>query len=723
MRHLKLQTQMLLSVGFLIFVAFGISTAVHIRDLTQNYFAVLELRAEALAQNLVNEMIDMYTDVPYDPDMLLNLQGRCEQLYTYNNEKHITHIAVISSENIIKTHNDKGAIEQPLDAELQASLKREQQEQRRAQITVLIGTTYHTLVPVYGTVEDMYLGAVDIGFPKHIVDEKVRESILHSAVLFAGFLLLSFFTVSLLIHFQITTPVRRLITVSQQLAEGGLVKTIYTTGRGDEIAVLGTAFSRIARYVQHIAEVASSIASGILNKEVQVRSAHDVLGNAVREMLQYLKHVADVATKVAEGDLTALVQVRSQNDAFGQVIRTMTEGLRTLIIQIRNSADQIAETGVLISSLTEQDIGLAERVYSVTEHMMATMQDIGVSVEEVAHNMATLSSSVQETSDSVLMITGSVTHIATNASELTKRSHDTIGVMEGAMESLGSVVKSTDISEKLSQETIQDALDGQQAFEHVMSSMTLIQETINTAVGAITGFEQRSQAIDTILNTIRGIAEQTGLLALNASIIAAQAGEHGRGFAVVADEIKTLAQGVDTSTKDITEILHTLQKETHTVVETIHQGASSVQQGMERTHQAQENLQKIIASARRSSSVVSEIAEALRAVMITSRDVVAAMEEVNAMTDDFTLAANDQETSTEMINNAVTRINRMASSIQKATDKQLSGVRQMLDAANDVTTLINQNLDSSHQIARTTEVLASQADLLVRSVDRFKLGV
>ena len=238
----------------------------------------------------------------------------------------------------------------------------------------------------------------------------------------------------------------------------------------------------------------------------------------------------------------------------------------------------------------------------------------------------------------------------------------------------------------------------------------------------MSSFTKRSGDIDTVLDVIRDITEQTTLLALNAAIIAAQAGEHGRGFAVVADEIKTLAEGVNVSTKDIAGIVSALQKDTKTVVETIHEGAANVKQGMERTKIAQETLQKFISSAERSSSVVTDIDDALHTVMLTSREVVTAMEEVGAMTEDFSLAAKDQEMSTEQITQTILSVKTLSSDILQETALQLDGIQQIRDTMDSITALAGQSLESSQKVTETTEELSGQARALWNSVERFKLN-
>lgn len=717
MGRINLHVALFGPIAILVCLALAIGSLNARSSLRQHAAESLEWRSRALAEQAAAEIAAFLADGSFSQEEAQALVERCERAYAEHAERGIVHVAFLEADGRIAAHSDADAV----DTVFENPLLLEQVE-AQARTTLRDGDTYHTLVPVAAAPGAPAPGSVDVGFSRPAVLAAGAFPWAHFLGMAVALLALTAITTWGVVRGLVIRPLRDLTALSRELAEGRTTPQRRVDAMpGTEMTDLQTSLHGVADYLRTLNEAALLLARGQLSVPIPAQSPHDDLGQTLQKIQRYLSEAADLATHLSTGDLRETPPTPPQDDEFGQALQSMHTGLRDLVAAVQDSVKAMTETGMTIFDLTEQNIQLAERVHTVTENMMSTMQAMGGSVENVARNMNSLSESVQDTSDSVLMITASITHIAGNASDLTKGSHQTIEAMEGSMESLEDVVRSTDISEQLSQETIQDALAGQEAFEHVMRSMEQIDTTITTSVEVITQFERRSQDIDTILDVIREITEQTGLLALNASIIAAQAGDHGKSFGVVAEEIKELAQGVGDSTKDIASILNTLQKDTRKVVSTIHRGAESVREGTRRMEEAQHTLSKIIQSARRSSNVVSEIAEALRKVMDTSRDVVTAMEEVNAMTDDFTVATNEQEMSTEQINNAVTQINTMASQIRQVTDTQLTGVRQMLEAANDVTALIDRNLDSSRQMADITELLASQADRLVQSINRFKL--
>jgi PAS domain S-box-containing protein len=349
MKKWRLRTKILLSIGCIIFIVLGTSTLVHIQELKQDYFETLTWHSEALAQNIINEITEMQ-DLGLDniKDMFPPLALRCLKLYETNKDKNVAHFAVIDASGMIGPHNDSALWNTPVTSQILRTYL-----QRRESMTVLEDKTYHTLVPVFRE-KGRYLATVDIGTPKSVVDEKVQRLLLQSIVLFVVFLFLAFFTISVLMHVLITKPVRHLVMLGQQLAVGTLVHIPGTSGQGDEIVILTSAFSRISMYLRNLADVATTISKGDLRRHITPRSDHDVLGTAFQRMTVYLNRLATAATAIAHGDLQQDVQPDSEHDVLGNAFHTMAVQLRENFKKIQQEVTERTRAQEALQKLNEE---------------------------------------------------------------------------------------------------------------------------------------------------------------------------------------------------------------------------------------------------------------------------------------------------------------------------------------------------------------------------------
>ena len=715
-----LRTKILVSVECILCVFLGTSTVFYIHGYKQNYLESLDHQFQLMVEQILTEV---KTAQKYNPAYQTNPQRLLKRIslnvrrvYEVYRQYDVHHMAVIDDENVVISDTTQtGLIETPVESPL---LRDHLRHHRREMF--FDETLYHALFPIWG-IDETYIGAIDVGFSREILDRKIHEILAYSLGLLGINVVLSFVLIWTILHLLMTKPIRLLVRDGQQIAEGQPLQQIRSR-RQDEIGMLKLAFYRIGSYFQSIAKVASRVADGQVDEDVPLRSDRDVLGKAVQQMVSYLKYLAGVATNIAEGNLPRTIQVRSDTDTFGRSFRKMTEGLRTLILQIRTSAEQIASTGETISSLSAQDIDIVNNVHQSSSLVLSSMEKMHESVGDVARNMDSLSDAVEASASTVTQMAYSISSIDSETTAFNEQTGKTLAALHTTMTSLERVVGYTDLSENLAQETIRNAREGQTAIEHVMNSMQTIQHTVETAIEAISRFEKRSQDIGTILDVIREVTDQTSLLALNASIIAAQAGEHGLGFAVVANEIKALANDVGNSTQDIAAIITALQQDVGSVVKISSDGKHETEQGFIRTQQACDTLQNIIAGANKSSDLVMEITTALQALKTTGHDVMDAMDHIRLMTGNITRTTDEQKKSTRQITQMTESLYEMASQTRQMTVEQTACVRRVLEAMASMTTLIDQNLHSSQQILSITEELSAQSDVLLHSVANFKLN-
>ena len=455
----------------------------------------------------------------------------------------------------------------------------------------------------------------------------------------------------------------RMSTFSTWVTTGG---TFLALIAGGFIAFL-TAKS-ITEPLTHLITVAREIGdSGDLDQNIDIHRNDEIgaLATTFNNMVAYLKEMAGVAMSVAEGDLSVEVVPRSKRDTLGNAFVRMAHGLQELVRTTRDSAGQVSAGSNQVAGAADESAKVSVQASSAIEEVTSTMHEMSINVQNVVKNTQVQASSVAETSASIDQMVTSIQRVADTAKVL------------------------LDIANRSREEVV----TGIQTMEKTTDGLNRTNQAIQSSAEIINILGHRADDIGKIIEVIDDLAEQTNLLALNAAIEAARAGEHGLGFAVVADEVRKLAEKSTQSTKEIADLIQSIQREARQAVENMERSTRIVEEGLSLGNDLGSALHKI-------SNVVTEVYKF--------------SQEIGA-------ATNEQSVGSSQIAKATSRLTEITQEINSAVEEQASGAQAVVRAMDKMRELVQQSASSSTELSAAAEQMLKLSRNLLDSMDRFVL--
>ena len=407
--------------------------------------------------------------------------------------------------------------------------------------------------------------------------------------------------------------------------------------------------------------------SGDLDQNIDIHRNDEIgaLATTFNNMVAYLKEMASVSMAVAEGDLTVEVAPRSKRDTLGNAFLRMSHGLQELCVPRAIGAGQVSAGSNQVAGAADESAKVSVQASSAIEEVTSTMHEMSINVQNVVKNTQVQASSVAETSASIDQMVTSIQRVADTAKVL------------------------LDIANRSREEVV----TGIQTMEKATDGLNRTNRAIQSSAEIINILGHRADDIGKIIEVIDDLAEQTNLLALNAAIEAARAGEHGLGFAVVADEVRKLAEKSTQSTKEIADLIQSIQREARQAVENMEHSTRIVEEGLSLGNEFGSALHKI-------SDVVTEVYKF--------------SQEIGA-------ATNEQSVGSSQIAKATNRLTEITQEINSAVEEQASGAQAVVRAMDKMRELVQQSASSSTELSAAAEQMLKLSRNLLESMDRFVL--
>src|SRR6202171_810449 len=405
--------------------------------------------------------------------------------------------------------------------------------------------------------------------------------------------------------------------------------------------------------------------SGDLDHEIDIKREDEIgeLSRTFNSMVGYLREMAAVSEAIAGGNLSVEVKPRAKDDTLGNAKVRMVAGLRSLVSNVRDAASQVASASTQVASASDESARNSLQTSSAIDEVTSTMHEMSVNVQNMVKSTQTQASSVSETSASIDQMVTSIQRVADTAKVLLDISNRS---REEVHSGIGTMEKATD-------------------------GLNRINTTIRSSGEIIDSLGTRADDIGKIVEVIDDLAEQTNLLALNAAIEAARAGEHGLGFAVVADEVRKLAEKSTQSTKEIADLIQSIQREARQAVENMERSTRIVEEGLSLGNDLGSALHKI-------SNVVTEVYKF--------------SQEIGA-------ATSEQSVGSAQIAKATSRLTEITQEIHSAVEEQASGAQAVVRAMDKMRELVQQSASSSTELSAAAEQMLKLSRNLLDSMDRF----
>lgn len=647
-------------VGIL-FIAIGINTAILTYISFKKYKDTVLLNAISMSKSLIKEI-----NVVLSFGEVIENAGVNEKLQDLTVDETIGYAMVLDTKGLIFYHND---------TEYAGNIYKDSETLRALSSEGMLiqrwGSYYDIAIPLFND-QGEKMGIFRIGVKSIAINKQLYKLLLWSVGISIPCFLLFGAIIFFAIARFITDPIMEMEKTATQIASGDLTVQAKQIGK-DEIATLS----------EKINDIAFNLKDMLLK---------------MKKLITDVSSTSDNITKSPESILKVVDQ---QKNAIGEIAQH-TSDMNATISSIVQSADSLHDSAINASAAIEEMIssvsniaGSANIFNTISQEASTSIAEMIASIKEVAESIEVLSVSSEDSSAMLVEVESATKEIHQNAQQ------------------------SVTLAKKVSNESSEKGLA---SIHKAIEGMKDIKQSMDTFSKTTNHLEQRSGEIGTILSVLGEITDQTTLLALNASIQAAQAGEHGRSFSVIADEVKELAHKASSSTKEIAEIIEAVQKETRLSVQAASQGITTVEKGVMLVGEVKNALDSIFESSKASTEMSQMIQRATTEQTKVIKEMTDQFRQIAERIKQISHATKEQMAGSNFILEVTEKIKTGSEQLMLATEEQSTSNKQLSTVSENVyiqseqiTSDINNQKQKSDDIVRIMEQIQKTAEELMAS--------
>jgi len=418
-----------------------------------------------------------------------------------------------------------------------------------------------------------------------------------------------------------------------------------------------------------------------------------VIPNAISKGIRI---VNKALKKMASDDLTEVVKFKS-NDEVGDIVQSyndMREHISALVAKLKASANKLSEASSHLSQAASQS--------------SESTQQVATSSQQMARGAQEQSANSQETSKAILQLSDSIGQLAKGANEQANGVQKAVASISEVANTIAQVASNAAEASSGAKAAAASARTGAENSRLTLTGMDKIKLSTGEVARRIEELGKHSEEIGKIVAVIDDIASQTNLLALNAAIEAARAGEQGRGFAVVSDEVRKLAERTAVATKEIADLINSVQKGVRSATQVVQESKDTVSEGYSLAVKAGQSLEQILETSARVDSQIEQISNRAQQVNKATNDLVQIIDSVGSITEENTAAT------VQMTENA-SKVSRSVETMAGIAEENSAATEQVSASAQEMSAQIQ-------EVVASAQTLKDMAYELEQSIATFKIN-